>query len=77
MPIFEYLCKDCGRQFETIIFGNSHPECPSCRSRALEKLLSRFAVGGRKEADHCMPESMSQCAGCNGARMPGGGCPMN
>lgn len=46
MPLYEYSCRDCGRRFETLVFGSERPGCPGCGGRSLERLLSTFAVGG-------------------------------
>lgn len=44
MPIFEYQCKKCGRLFEELVMSPlARVKCPSCRSTALEKLISAFA----------------------------------
>lgn len=40
MPIYEYSCEACGHEFETLVRGESEPECPSCQSRDLKRLLS-------------------------------------
>ncbi|HIF05488.1 MAG TPA: zinc ribbon domain-containing protein [Gemmatimonadetes bacterium] len=40
MPIYEYRCESCGNEFETLVLGQDEPECPSCKSHDLEKLLS-------------------------------------
>ena len=46
MPIFEYLCRDCGRPFERIVARHdSKTECVHCNSENIEKQLSVFAVG--------------------------------
>lgn len=63
MPIYEYLCRGCGRKFETLIQGSAKPECPGCGGRKLEKQLSVFAVsassdsGSRSE----IPEACRSC----------------
>lgn len=45
MPIFEYLCKVCNREFEQIVFGDPEViECPRCCSSKTDKLISSFAV---------------------------------
>ncbi len=44
MPIFEYTCKSCGHQFETLVRTGSTPACPSCESTELERLTSLPAV---------------------------------
>ncbi|MFH1134444.1 MAG: zinc ribbon domain-containing protein [Pseudomonadota bacterium] len=45
MPIFEYVCLDCGKVFETLVL-NSREEvcCPDCESKRLEKAMSSFAL---------------------------------
>jgi putative FmdB family regulatory protein len=49
MPIFEYRCDVCGNQFERFIRPTTgppteRPYCPTCGSRALQQLMSSFAV---------------------------------
>jgi len=44
MPIFEYACKACGREFETLVRAGTIPACPDCASTVLERLLSLPAV---------------------------------
>jgi putative FmdB family regulatory protein len=44
MPIFEYSCKSCGHQFETLVRSGSTPACPACASTELERQLSLPAV---------------------------------
>jgi len=57
MPIYEYLCEDCGSKFEKLVRRSSDvPElaCPSCGQKHLRQELSTFAAhanGGSKSAD--------------------------
>jgi len=54
MPLYEYKCSACGRQFELLIMKASQPitgapdagwpVCPTCGSESVERLLSMFAV---------------------------------
>jgi len=44
MPIYEYACRGCGKQFEVLVRKGDTPACPSCASQDLEKLLSEIAV---------------------------------
>jgi putative FmdB family regulatory protein len=74
MPIFEYVCRDCGHAFETIVTGTREPECPACRSRTLEKQLSVFAVSaGGSSRDVPMPSG----GGCGRCGDPNGPCSLN
>ena len=40
MPIFEYACRACGKEFETLVRASDTPECVSCGSKDLQKKLS-------------------------------------
>jgi putative FmdB family regulatory protein len=44
MPIFEYACRACGNEFETLVRGSEVPSCASCGSPQLDKKLSVFAA---------------------------------
>lgn len=45
MPIFEYACKSCGKEFEALVLPTTGtPKCPACASEELEKLISRPAI---------------------------------
>jgi putative FmdB family regulatory protein len=52
MPIYEYRCRTCAEQFETLVRASDTPVCPSCYGRDLEQMLSLFAVSseGRSRA---------------------------
>ena len=40
MPLFEYRCHDCERDFEVLVRASEKPCCPTCQSTKLEKLIS-------------------------------------
>jgi putative FmdB family regulatory protein len=40
MPVYEYSCKACEKQFELLVRKQTVVKCPSCQSEDLEKLLS-------------------------------------
>jgi putative FmdB family regulatory protein len=51
MPIFEYACKGCGKEFEALVLPTTGaPACPTCQSTELEKLISRPAI--KSETTH-------------------------
>lgn len=53
MPIFEYACTQCGKEFEVLVRPNTGaPACPACQSTELEKLLSIPAV--KSESTHAL-----------------------
>ncbi len=41
MPLFDYLCEECGSVSELLMnVSSDHPQCSSCGSPNLKKLLS-------------------------------------
>jgi putative FmdB family regulatory protein len=48
VPLFDFVCRKCGIQFESLIrsasYGDPPPTCPSCQSQDLDRLLASFAV---------------------------------
>lgn len=62
MPIFEYLCDDCGTKFEKLV-RNSKDQvlCPSCGQNHLTQEYSTFAAraNGSSQAEASLP----QCPG--------------
>jgi putative FmdB family regulatory protein len=44
MPIYEYACRACGHEFETLVRGADTPSCARCASPDLDKKLSVFAA---------------------------------
>ena len=68
MPIYEYRCNDCGKEFEELILGNEENiSCPECKSSKVTRLLSlcRSKVSG-KEIPIGSASSASGCASCSG-----------
>ena len=49
MALYEFFCAACKFKFEQItrLEAENSGECPKCQSRATERLISRFAVGGQ------------------------------
>lgn len=50
MPLYEYQCNKCGKEFEKMVRfteASLNPACPSCQSQDTKKKISSFAsVGG-------------------------------
>jgi putative FmdB family regulatory protein len=74
MPIFEYVCGECGHQFERIVRGAEALSCPACASASLQKQLSVFAVNTKGNPRQALP--VSPCGSCGDPRGPGA-CSMN
>jgi putative FmdB family regulatory protein len=53
MPVYDYVCLDCHKTFETVLTLNEHdkenPKCPHCGSKNVEQEAAAFfAVTSRK-----------------------------
>lgn len=50
MPIYEYICSQCGNEFEKLMrFSDpdiNSPQCPHCQSESTNKRMSRIAAMG-------------------------------
>lgn len=72
MPIYEYVCLDCGERFETMRSmkdADAPINCHECESPHTSRMLSLFnaASGGRVVAGGntgCAGCSSSSCATC-------------
>lgn len=70
MPIFEYACAACGKEFETLVRGSSPAvECPSCHGTDLRKKLSTFAAPSGASAGRA--DLPGPCQTCGNADGPG------
>jgi putative FmdB family regulatory protein len=49
VPLYEYLCRACKHEFETLVRSGDTPACPSCKGQDLERLLSIPAGVATKE----------------------------
>jgi len=69
MPMYEYACRGCGHEFETLVRAGSNPECPTCHSKELEKLLSVFAT--TSETNKAATAMQAPCGSCGHPDGPG------
>lgn len=49
MPIFEYVCAECGHKFEKLVLSASREReirCPECRSESVAKAISACCSRG-------------------------------
>jgi putative FmdB family regulatory protein len=62
MPIFEYLCEDCGTKFEKLVRNGAAAStlCPSCGQSHLTQEYSTFAARANgKSQEPAMPSCPS------------------
>ncbi|MBI4774565.1 MAG: zinc ribbon domain-containing protein [Deltaproteobacteria bacterium] len=63
MPIYEYRCKACDCEFETLIIGSADTaQCPQCRCEDVVRLMS--ACSHKNEGKY-VSSSGSGCGGCS------------
>jgi putative FmdB family regulatory protein len=63
MPIFEYHCAKCDKDFEVLVLGNQKITCPRCNGKKVEKLLS--AVSFKSEGEYSSSKgSTAACGTC-------------
>ncbi|MDR0816860.1 MAG: zinc ribbon domain-containing protein [Desulfovibrio sp.] len=73
MPLYEYICKKCGLEFEELVFGGVTPTCPNCGLDKTRRLMSRSArypsrgsAGEGEEGYGASSPGSGGCAGCSG-----------
>ena len=67
MPIYEYHCEKCGKDFETLVFGDEKPACSHCDSKKVVRLMSAcgfLSKGSGGETTRTAAGS-SACSGCS------------
>jgi putative FmdB family regulatory protein len=47
MPLYDYDCRTCGKEFELLVRGGEVPVCPACGGEDLQRLVSRTAEPGK------------------------------
>jgi len=69
MPIFDFLCNNCGQVFDIMIKNDEKEKvrCPQCQSIEVKQQLSAFYSAG-KSAAKSTPMPMPSCGGCAAAK---------
>ncbi|MBI4823069.1 MAG: zinc ribbon domain-containing protein [Nitrospirae bacterium] len=69
MPIYEYRCSACEKDFEKLVFGSQVVRCPHCNSSNIKKKLSLFGMSGVEKpfsgTSTCTSCSKSTCTTCH------------
>ncbi len=71
MPIYEFKCLDCKKEFETLVLGRDEDiSCPYCHGNRLEHLISKctfkgnggvVSTGGSSGCSSCSGTNCSSC----------------
>lgn len=70
MPLYEFVCRTCQREFEALVRHDEQAECPECQSRETERKLSLPGIPLVASAAHAAcPTDLPPCGpGC--CRLP-------
>lgn len=49
MPLHDYHCTACDRDFELLVRASEEPSCPACGSGQLDKLVSAPVAPGKSK----------------------------
>jgi putative FmdB family regulatory protein len=70
MPIYEYICEDCGSHYEHLVLsGKSSASCPKCSSKRGALQLSVFSARTKSNgngASESLPSGGSCACGAGG-----------
>jgi putative FmdB family regulatory protein len=67
VPLYEYVCSRCRRQFEELVLGHEQPHCPGCGAAEVERILSVVNASTTSKAS-AAPDA---CDTCGDPRGPG------
>jgi putative FmdB family regulatory protein len=72
MPLYEYLCLDCGHVTEALVFGDEKPVCQGCAGDNLQKLMSTPSASSGLGSNRTLPGAGdTACCGSTPGRAPG------
>ena len=71
MPLYSYVCKECGKKFDLLVGMTSENEesrCEKCGSRNIERILAPFGIrgsSGSKSSSACATCTTGKCNTCS------------
>lgn len=64
MPIYEYRCTKCDKEFECLILGSDNDiSCPDCDNEIVERLMSSCSF--KSSGSFTPPTGSSGCSTCS------------
>jgi len=66
MPIYEYNCEGCGKNFEYLVLGEEATHCPKCNSEKVKRQMSVCGFVSKGAGGETISSSASDtsCGGC-------------
>jgi len=67
MPIYSYICKDCGNKFDLFLgIGGKKEElvCKKCGSKNIQRAFSSFGIGSSNNTSKSNSESSCPTGTC-------------
>lgn len=68
MPIYEYVCRQCGHQFEWLTRADEDPACPQCGVTKLARQFSAPAAHTARSEPSCPAQPTCGMENCCGQR---------
>ena len=65
MPLYEFVCDECGQPFELLVGFSQADEahkCPGCGGRQTHRKMSSFAMGGSSSNGSAALSSAPACS---------------
>ena len=61
MPIYEFVCQACQKEFEKLVFRQDDLDvtCPECRSENVQKVMSASSIMAGKGLGACVSSPAS------------------
>ena len=73
MPMYDFKCDDCGRDFEELVPHNyEEVRCPECDSVETTRQLSLFSSRTASQSSCPVPGGVPGCKPSGGGCAPGG-----
>ena len=80
MPVYEYVCRKCGHEFDELVLSAADRDqvpCPSCGAKRAGRQLSVFAARDGAPEGTTPTSGFGPAAGpCGQCDNPGGACPL-